>query len=395
MVAAISQPEVHWMTTHAPSRVRVVLVGQGAPARGGIASFMTGLLEDADLAREVDYRELNVTRVGRTTNTLSWGNVSAGADDALRVFRAARRADVVHVQTALLPVLPLLRALAVCGAARLAGAAVLCHVHSGRLNSGQAEAFRPTGVYRLLLRALRLTTDRVLTVAAPGEEALRAAVPGLSVATVHNAVDVASYGTATPAAEPPRAVYVGTLSHRKGLADLVTALELLAARGVDLALDVVGGGHEVGEQEADALRRRVLDSGLPIRLLGSLAPAEVSRALSSAQLFVLPSHWEGQPIAILEAMATGLPVVVTSVGANPDVVRDGVDGRVVPAHDPVALAQALEQVVTDPGLRTRWGASARERARTGYDRPVLARRMLQEYRDLASRRAPGARGARS
>jgi glycosyltransferase involved in cell wall biosynthesis len=372
------------MTLADGPRIRVVLVGQGAPARGGIASFMATLLGDAELARSVDYRELNVTRrAERAAGTFSTENVQHAVVDTVRCFRAARDADVVHVQTALLPVLPLVRALLLCGAARVAGAGVICHVHSGRLNSGQDEAFRPTRLYRLLLRLLRLAANRVLVVAAPGERALRAAVPGLSVATVHNAVDVHTYRRADPAVQPPRAVYVGTLSRRKGMHDLVSALELLAERGTPLDLDVVGGGHEVGEAEADELRRRLTDSGLPVRLLGSLSPSEVADALHAAQLFVLPSHWEGQPIAILEAMASGLPIVVTAVGANSDVVRDGIDGRVVPSHDPEALAAALEQVAGDPDLRARMGASARARAEECYDRPVLAARMLTEYRGVA------------
>ncbi|SFK92167.1 glycosyltransferase family 4 protein [Geodermatophilus ruber] len=365
--------------------IAVVLVGQAAPARGGIASFMANLLTDPDLGRSVDYRLLNVTRrAERAAGRFSVENVRHALEDAVRCYRAARQADVVHVQTALLPVLPLVRALLLCGAARLAGAGVLCHVHSGRLNSGRPEAFRPTRPYRLLLRALRVTAHRVLAVAAPGERILRELVPGLSVATVHNAVDVGAYSPADPAVEPPRAVYVGTLSRRKGMHDLVAALELLRDRGVALDLDVVGGGHEVGEEEADELRNRIHRSGLPVRLLGSLPPEEVTRALRGAQLFVLPSHWEGQPIAILEAMASGLPVVVTAVGANGDVVRDGVDGRVVPSHDPAALADALESLVRDPALRARMGADARSRAEKGYDRPVLAGRMLQEYRQLGS-----------
>lgn len=367
-------------------RVRVVLVGQAAPARGGIASFMGNLLTDDQLATDVEFRLLNTTRhAERTAGLFSWENVRHVVEDAARSFRMARTADVVHVQTALLPALPLLRALVLCGAGRLAGAGVLCHVHSGRLNSGQDEAFQPTRSYRLLLRFLRLTTHRVLVVAAPGERALRSLVPSLSVATVHNAVDAGAYGAAKPDAEPPRAVYVGTLSRRKGMHDLVTALELLRDRRTALAVDVVGGGHEVGEEEADELRERIRVSGLPLSLLGSLSPEDVAGRLQQAQLFVLPSHWEGQPIAILEAMATGLPVVVTTVGANPDVVRDGEDGRIVPSHDPTALADALEELVRDAALRARMGASARERARTGFDRPVLARRMLQEYRDLAGR----------
>lgn len=344
---------------------------------------MANLLGDADLGRSVEYRLLNVTREAeRVGGAFSLGNLWHALVDAVRCFRAARHADVVHVQTALLPALPLVRALVLCGAARLGGARVLCHVHSGRLNSGQDEAYQPTAGYRALLRLLGPVTHRVLTVAAPGERALRAAVPGLSVATVHNAVDVGAYRAADPAVEPPVAVYVGTLSHRKGMHDLVGALELLQERGVTLALEVVGGGHEVGEQEAEELRQRIHASRLPVRLLGSLPPEGVAEALRRAQLFVLPSHYEGQPIAILEAMASGLPIVVTSVGANPDVVRDGLDGRVVASHDPAALADALEELVRDPQVRVRMGASARARVEEGYDLPVLARRMIEEYRDL-------------
>jgi len=376
------------------SRVRVVLIGQAAPARGGIASFMGNLLTDEALGRSVRYDLLNVTRKAeRAAGTFSLENLRNALEDGVRSYRAARGADVVHVQTALLPVLPLVRALLLCGAARLAGAGVICHVHSGRLNSGQGEAFRPTGAYRVLLRLLRFAAHRVITVAAPGERALKAVVPGLSVATIHNAVDVPSYDTADPAFEPPRAVYVGTLSRRKGMHDLVAALELLRTRGTELSLDVVGGGHEVGEAEADELRARITDSGLPVRLLGSQPPDEVARLLRGAQLFVLPSHWEGQPIAILEAMASGLPVVVTSVGANPDVVRDGLDGRVVASHDPAGLADALAELVGDPQRRARMGASARARAEELYDRPVLAARMLTEYAATAAlgrRRLPSA-----
>jgi glycosyltransferase involved in cell wall biosynthesis len=373
------------MTAATERRLQVALVGQAAPARGGIASFIANLLGNRDLAAGVDYRLLNVTRrAERAAGTFSLENARNALQDTVRTFRAARGADVVHLQTALLPVLPLVRALLMCGAARLAGAAVICHVHSGRLNSGQEEAFRGTPLYRLLLRALRLTAHRVLVVAAPGERALRAAVPRLSVATVHNAVDVGAYRVADPGVQPPRAVYVGTLSRRKGMHDLVSALELLRDRGIEIPVDVIGGGHEVGEREAGELRDRIRASGLPIELRGSQPPEEVARALRAAQLFVLPSHWEGQPIAILEAMASGLPVVVTAVGANPDVVRDGLDGVVVPGHDPEALAEALASLVADPALRARMGACARARAEEGYDQPVLAERMIREYRDVAA-----------
>jgi glycosyltransferase involved in cell wall biosynthesis len=377
------------------ARPRVVVVAQGPPARGGIPSFVTGLLDDSGLTARFDLQLLNTTRVAeRHAGVLSLANLRNVVADAIRTYRAGRRAEIVHVQTALLPTLPLLRALAICAAARVAGAAVICHVHSGRLNSGQREAFQPGQAYRLLLRGLRVT-DSVLTVAEPGTEALRSLVPGLAVQTVDNAVDISSFSPAPLRHEPPVLLYVGTLSRRKGLADLVEALRVLADRGCVLPVRVVGGSHEVDAREAAELRGLVRDSRLPIKLLGSLDIDRVHRELAAADIFCLPSHWEGQPIAILEAMATGLPVIVTAVGANPDVVRDGIEGIVVPPHSPEALAEAIGRLVKDPRLRRQMAGAARARVAHRFDRPHLRDRIAAEYiAVLAERNRRGQRPPR-
>ena len=374
------------MSGHA--RPHVVVVAQGPPARGGISSFATTVVEDAGLARSFSVEMLNTTRQAeRAAGTLSGQNLRNAVVDTARTFRAARAADVVHVQTALMPALPLLRALALCAAARAGGAAVLCHVHSGRVNSGQPEAFEPSRPIRFLLRRLAVV-DAVLTVSRPGAQVLQRLLPRTRVEPVDNAVETSSFTTAPLEGSPPTLLYVGTLSVRKGLADLVQALQLLAGRGGPAyRLQVVGGSAEVGEQEADAMRAAVRDAGHGDALLGSQSPAQVREHLRAADVFVLPSHWEGQPIAILEAMATGLPVVVTSVGANPDVVRDGVDGRVVPSHDPAALADALEQVLGSDDLRRRMGAAARTRAVERHDVAQLSDRLAGLYRDVAGRRS--------
>lgn len=376
MSAAIEQPPV----TAGVRRPRVVVVAQAAPARGGISTFANTLVEDPELSSAYEMVLLNTCRrAERRAGTWSVTNVRHALQDAARTYRAARSADVVHVQTALMPTQPLLRALLLCLAARLGGAAVLCHVHSGRVNSGRPEAFSPRRHERTLLRGLRVA-DVVLTVSRAGAEALRPLLPRTCVEPVDNAVPVAEFAQAPLTGDPPTVVHVGTLSHRKGLGDLVSALDLLAARGgPPYRLEVVGGSHEVGEEEADELRRAVASVAGAACLLGSLGADEVRERLRCADVFVLPSHWEGQPIAVLEAMATGLPVLVTAVGANPDVVRDGVDGLVVPPHDPAALADALGRLLGDPDLRRRLGAAARQRAAAHHDVAQLSARMSLLY----------------
>lgn len=360
---------------------RVVVVAQGPPALGGISSFATTIVDDPVLAGRFEMVLLNTTRRSeRKAGSLSLENTVHAITDAVRTFRAARHASIVHVQTALMPTLPLLRALALCAAARAGGAAVLCHVHSGRVNSGRSEAFSPGRVTRWLLSLLRIV-DMVLTVSDRGTETLGHLVPGTDVETIDNAVDVSLFDPVDPGGNPPRFLYVGTLSKRKGLGDLVSALRIL---GSDFArrwnFVVVGGSAEVGEEEADEIRHAVEAAGYSDSLVGSLPQSGVRDQLERADVFVLPSHWEGQPIAILEAMASGLPVLSTRVGAIPDVVREGVDGLLVEPHDPAALAEGIRRLAGDADLRRQLGASARRRAEASFDTSNLRSRMTEIYR---------------
>lgn len=361
-------------------RVRVLIVGRAAPAQSGISSFVETLLGDDVLRDEFDLTLLNTTRVAeRRSGAVSLSNALDAVVDAGRTFRAARRVDVVHLQAAMWPGPALVRALATCVAGRLAGAGVLCHVHSGEINSGRTEAFRPGPRARALLQVLALV-DAVLTVSEPGTRVLRRLVPRARVITVDNAVHVRDFERAPLDGARPRLLFVGALCHRKGLVDLVTALHVLRARGVDdWDLEIVGGAAEVGDEEADEIRAVVRRAGWGDALTGVHQGAALGARFRAADVFVLPSLAEGQPMVILEAMATGLPVVATRVGAVPDMVRDRVDGILVEPRDVAALAAALGELLGSAELRRRMGAAARDHAEERYDMTRLRQQLSEEY----------------
>jgi L-malate glycosyltransferase len=100
--------------------------------------------------------------------------------------------------------------------------------------------------------------------------------------------------------------------------------------------------------------------------------ADIPELLACCDIFVLPSHAEGLPNSLLEAMATGLPVVATTVGGVPEVIEDGVNGLLVPPRDPASLADAIQRILRDPEFATRLVAVGRERARLqfSFDRVV-------------------------
>jgi glycosyltransferase involved in cell wall biosynthesis len=103
-----------------------------------------------------------------------------------------------------------------------------------------------------------------------------------------------------------------------------------------------------------------------VALLGAVPRKEVAELLARSDIFVLPSLFEGLSNACIEAMATGLPVVVTDVGGMSELVRDGVDGFVVPPEDPAALAERIGKLIDDPTLAERFGSSGRARVKESF-----------------------------
>ena len=175
---------------------------------------------------------------------------------------------------------------------------------------------------------------------------------------------------------PPGALVVGTvarLSPEKGIHHLITAFKAVARENDNVILLLVGDGPERERLEALSC-----SAGLNGRVLFLGGRTDVPRLLSLMDLFVLPSLKEAISRAIQEAMATGLPVVATRVGGNPECVTDGVTGFLVPPGDPRALAKAILNLVSDRELSHRMGKAGRERALKQFSE----QRMKEEYESL-------------
>jgi glycosyltransferase involved in cell wall biosynthesis len=172
------------------------------------------------------------------------------------------------------------------------------------------------------------------------------------------------------------------LLRAKGLYDLVDAARIVTADRPDVRFAIAGDGPE-----RDGLRAAVAAAGLEERVLLLGHRQDVGRLLGEAAVFCLPSHHEGVPLSLLEALAQGVPAVSTGVGGVVDAVRDGVDALVVPPHDPVALAGALGRVLDDPALARRLADGGRATAARDHTAALAAERYAALYRDLAARAA--------
>jgi phosphatidyl-myo-inositol alpha-mannosyltransferase len=279
--------------------------------------------------------------------------------DALREFRP----DVVHVHEPLVPGPSMFAALS-----SLAPVVATFHAYAdrSRLLDAAAPALRP--VWRRL--AVRVAVS----------EAAASFVEGRfrddGVRIVPNGADVELFAEAEPAPLPDgrRILFVNRLDRRKGFPVMVEAFRLLAEERDDVILVVAGDGQDRGA---------VSDLPIAVRagvvMLGTVPHHEVPPYHAACEVFCAPATGrESFGIVLVEAMAAGLPVVASDIAGYREVLRDGVEGILVPPGDPAALAGAVGGLLDDRAAARRFGRAGRERARR-YSWDAVARDLEAVY----------------
>ena len=289
-------------------------------------------------------------------------------------FVRDERFDLLHAH--------LVRATVLAGlAGRLTGTPVIATLHNTVRRSGVGPTLRAAEHW-----VLRNAVDRVIAVGWETARAHRGTLSGRAIEVIPNAVvepvQLDAAGRAAVRAElgvpegAPLLLSVGRLVPQKAPIDLLHAFAQLPATDPAPELRFVG----VGRLEP-ALAREIEHLGLGARVRRLGLRSDVPRLLAASDLFVSASHWEGLPVAMLEAMSAGLATVATRVGDVPRVL-DPTMGVLVPPHDPQALTRAISGLVADPARRERLGAAARAHVRADYSAVAWAERHLKLYAEV-------------
>jgi glycosyltransferase involved in cell wall biosynthesis len=205
--------------------------------------------------------------------------------------------------------------------------------------------------------------------------------PGLAYTVISNGVDLRLFHPPEKARPHTggsiRCLAVARLVERKGLGELIRAFGLLP-RG-RFSLEIVGDGPDEG-----ILRNLVSSLGLAgeVNFLGSLERSAVAERYREADLFTLPSSAEAFGNVFAEALASGLPIIGSTVGGIPELVEHGTNGLLVPAGNPEALAQAIRYIADDPELRSKMSARNRAKAEATLQWSQVTRRYVAIYRGL-------------
>jgi colanic acid/amylovoran biosynthesis glycosyltransferase len=193
-------------------------------------------------------------------------------------------------------------------------------------------------------------------------------------------VDVNRFAPASgPAAPGPRISCVGRLVPEKGQALLIDAVAKMRNEGLPARLCLVGDGPERAELEAQARLRGIAEH---VVFLGAVSHSEVEAVLRDSDIFCLPSFAEGVPIVLMEAMAMEKAVVASAVMGIPELIEDGVTGRLIRPGSFAGLFAVLVELARDAELRGRLGSAARQKVKTEYELQSNAKRLKDQYEDL-------------
>lgn len=354
-------------------KLSILMLGEALDRPGGVVTVEKATLAIA--SNQLTFR--HVPTLPRDRAWLQLGKLVTVSRAVIQMLwcLVTKSVDIVHIHVSMGP--SVYRKSMLAGIAMLFGKPVIMHTHGGEFSKQFPTMLRPL---RRLVASLLRRSDAVIVLAETWRR-FYINVVGVDpkrVVILRNPVTLPSSLPARSTGPPIRFLYLGMLSEPKGAFDLIQAMAALPYEDrQNVHLTMAGHGQIV---EAGKL---VADLGLQetVTILGWLDHEARDTLLAEVHGFILPSHFEGLPMALLEAMSWGLAIVATPVGGIPDVVVDGKNGLLVQPGDTAALAAAVKRLTADPVLRQRLGNEARTSVEP-YSAAGYADCLIAIYRDV-------------
>lgn len=273
--------------------------------------------------------------------------------------------------------------------ARREGCRTILHIHGAAFD----EFYDRAGVLtRRIICSLLNRADRVLALSQSWKVKLSDMSPGAHVSVIENAADIPPDISPQRSGECCQFALLAKMDEWKGIDDLLTACGILRRDGLAFRVVMAGPAGSAGDLVSLTAKIDQLDLAGTVSYVGPLLGDAKAALLRGSHGYVQPSHHEGMPLAILEAMAHALPIVATKVGAVPEVLQDGRQGILVAPRKPSMLADAMRRLIVDQALRQRMAAAARTLAVERFSLDRFRREILSLYEDLCPTRFDSTRG---
>jgi len=240
---------------------------------------------------------------------------------------------------------------------------------------------RRKGILPKIIRSVFFRSDIIIALSDEIKfQLLNYGFPAKRIISVPNGVNTQLFYPNNERINHHNIVFIGRLVAEKGVRTLIQAIAILQDEFPNISLDIIGDGYDKKELQNMAKDLKLEQS---VFFLGKKNKIYVF--LNRADIYVQPSLHEGLPNSLIEAMACGLPVVVTNVGGMPDIVKDSVDGFVVEPSNVNSLVNAIRKLLYNPALRDQMGAAGRSKIEKYYSLEFVTDNYITLYQQLLNR----------
>ncbi len=345
-------------------KIRVLMLGPARSVKGGVSAVVNTYYE-AGLDKEVCLRYISTMEDGSRLHKLF---VAARA--LVEFLGCSREYDIVHVHMA--SDVSIYRKMLFIRLARWQKKKVIIHQHGGNIKEfyfHQCSMRERRRIKKTLEQA-----ERILVIAPYLKEIFEQIVDSDRIILLPNSVSLPD--RVEKDYEGQKLLFLGRLCREKGIGELLEACKALQEEFPRMELYLGGVWEDTAlKHQAEALGNRVHD-------LGWVGPGEKDRLLRECNILLLPSYFEGHPVALLEGMAYGCACIATDIGGVLQMLEPGVNGLTVPVGDAGALLKAIKNCLQDTGLQERMGMAAAKRIQKEYDIRQNMQTLIKLYRSV-------------
>jgi len=358
---------------HRPYKIKIVILGPLPPAIGGVATYIQYILA-SPLRKQYDFIPVRtMSRKHGTTDyhrEKNWRKILRILSDFLNFISILMKESpqLVHINSSFNSGAFWRDAIYLAGAKAM-GRKIFLQLHGGKLDvflHGKSAFTR-----KIVLGVLSIP-DMVGVLSKVQEQPILASKHYKKVTVIPNMIRASDYQENSDRPVPvdfpegrKTVLYIASqFSKAKGVDEVLASVQRVSKRHKDILFVLVGGGKEKRQMIHECRRIGIADH---VFFTGFLSKEQIVPILHAADIFILPSHSEGFPYVILEAMSSGLPVIATPVGAIPELIQEGKNGYLVNVGDSVRLADYIDILLRNKSLREKMGEYNRRLVLEKYD----------------------------
>jgi glycosyltransferase involved in cell wall biosynthesis len=358
--------------------LRVLMIGPGEEVTGGISAVTETVVPVLNQHVDLFYMPTVRQRALKESGKISRQNVALAISQYARFLCALYRfhPHIIHLHTS--QGIAWLKDTLYVLIAKVYRCRIVIQVHAADFDELYGKKSRLIQHYTRKVMGL---ADAIIAVSSEWKRRLAQIAPDDRIFAFRNCISV---DTIPPhvSTNGAKALFLGSVGPRKGAFDLLEAMGRLKSRSCPLQVWIAGYEEREGDLLRAGARHKELQLGESYQLVGTVRGAKKAELLSKANFFVLPSYDEGLPMAVLEAMAAGLPIIATPVGGIPEVVRDNYNGFLITPGDVDTLAEKLTTLSNDRQLRDIMGTRSRQIAENELDVKPYVKRLVALYESM-------------